>query len=181
MELPAELIVGGVIISSTAQLLRTATSYTYRNRNSNINILLNCTALTNKHRCAMDRSVYLIPENHPAKKLNKNKRTFKSKPTACDIIQKEKKLEANIPSSITDTFLDQEEIKPHSDKTDRLIDSLGIALPLLLLLLLAAVDFTALVCPLALLVVVVVAFALASLLGLLLRFLLGLLQVLLAD
>lgn len=181
MELPAELIVGGVIISSTAQLLRTATSYTYRNRNSNINILLNCTALTNKHRCAMDRSVYLIPENHPAKKLNKKKRTFKSKPTACDIIQKEKKLEANIPSSITDTFLDQEEIKPHSDKTDRLIDSLGIALPLLLLLLLAAVDFTALVCPLALLVVVVVAFALASLLGLLLRFLLGLLQVLLAD
>ena len=120
LELPAELIVGGVIISSTAQLLRTATSYTYRNRNSNINILLNCTALTNKHRCAMDRSVYLIPENHPAKKLNKKKRTFKSKPTACDIIQKEKKLEANIPSSITDTFLDQEEIKPHSDRqTDR--------------------------------------------------------------
>ena len=117
LELPAELIVGGVIISSTAQLLRTATSYTYRNRNSNMNILLNCTALTNKHRCAMDRSVYLIPENHPAKKVNQKKKTDIQKPTACDIIQKEKE---NSWKAITDTFLDQEEIKPHSDRqTDK--------------------------------------------------------------
>ena len=69
LELPAELIAGGVIISSTCTVqLTTATNY--RIEHSNINILLNCTALANKHRCAMDRSVYLIPENHPTKNVN---------------------------------------------------------------------------------------------------------------
>ena len=65
----------------------------------------------------MDRSVYLIPENHPAEKVNQKKKTDIQKPTACDIIQKEKE---NSWKAITDTFLDQEEIKPHSDRqTDR--------------------------------------------------------------